>query len=604
MDAAVITFSALGVMVAVVGLYFPFRSHRDRRLMDDAVGGWRRRRRGQRNPLTQPLTVPDRLAGLALVESMRCNRGVPMAFLAPRSRIKGLWVWFRRTYTMSETSPKQLFSVDSWEYSPMGGMSFDGQFRHGSGFALAFRLDRGESSQHLRHSANSGKSPLEKLFVLAADEDLADRNARVRCLVVDTKTMRISEADPHHIVVQSAEKMRHGGPRVYLEEQWRVPSDAFWLTYPKGKGSEPEEGWGSRSESFMVSGTPSGPCAIEDLGYARRANKAHRIRIALASIVAAAGGYFYWWYAERASAEDPISQQVWATFRGVWLLVWVVIAITVALAAMGHWCRSSLWFRKKNGVREEWQGGTLTAVRLGEQISSRGTVAGNEWGLYAETSANRFDDLGHGPSATLRHLAEKYLLALRWELEEAISLERDDEDFCRDLWGLLESADTHIPGPGLHTSGWRLQEILDSPELSQYRDILVPLRSSRELWQGHTNPRGRRNVMAAAEDHLKVCIDHLASRREGGKRPRTLKASLRNSKVKRTLTPQLLLDIRTFAAHNCRGFDFTETLYVYYLARLFGFKVLEAAGQAQEFAKVLEDAERVELVRAAENQDS
>ncbi len=317
-----------------------------------------------------------------------------MDYFAPKSKIKSLWAWFKRTYTMSETSPKQIFSVDGWKFSPMECFDLDGLFRHASGFVVGFQLEAGENSQHLRRSISSGRWAQERLVVLAADEDLAVGHALVRCLVVDVDTLRVSPNDPQHIAVQSADQTRNGGPRVYVEEQRSVPSDALWLVYPKQEASEPGEEWGSCYEFYTCDGTPTGPCADEDLAHARRAMRKHRRSIAFKTSSIAAGVYLYSLYVVHASAEDELSEEVWFYFGRLWLLMWFAIAIRVAVAVIAQRITTAHWFPEENGLRRDWKGGTLTAVWLGRQIKGRGEITVKDWRSYLEQEVGGV--AGHG----------------------------------------------------------------------------------------------------------------------------------------------------------------------------------------------------------------
>ena len=588
MNVVSLVVMLIGLVLTAYGISFPWREHRATRRAGDVDAGQRRHRAGRRTPLTLLAAPADPPAVGSLVVSIQENRRAPLQYVKPRFKPRAAWFWFRRIYTVRETEPKAAFPVDSWKYN----MGVEGMFRHGSGFVFEFRLAAGENGHHLLRSALSQKKTKERLVVVASVDEAANPDAQVRCLVVDAETLRLSPTDQRFAMVQSADKLKGGEPRVFTERQCEVPEDALFLTHPAQQGCAPLEEWGRRTEEFIFAASPlklGGGDGDEDLREARR----HARRRRRNTIAKHAAFWVYWFGASvyMARTSEDGSQLFWKMFAFALVLLLVAVLGVVFVSVLREALNTARWFRGPNGPKIAWTGGTVTAAELGTMIGGLGKIPPKIWNRYVATAPRT----ATGEPALLRDLGDKHLGSARDLLQNVIALPAHGQNISRDLLDLLVEADMCIPGPGLHTSGLTGDEVLASASFEGYREILELLWHRQCLLEVYKSPVERLHVVHAARFHLQACVDYLSGSPSSQSR-RSLTASLRSRAVIRCLNPDLLSDIQAFASQidtveydDC-NVGIAEALYVYFLARRFGITALEAAGGADGLVDALEQA--------------
>ena len=221
-------------------------------------------------------------------------------------------------------------------------------------------------------------------------------------------------------------------------------------------------------------------------------------------------------------------------------------------------------------------------------ISRLGSAGRSSSAIWPATS----DDADREP-VLLKELGDKYLGVARRPLQEAIALTEHGENIYWDLLDLLVEADMCIPGPGLHTGGWAGDSEVAWPALDEYQALLKPLRYRQPLREVYKDPVSRLQVVEAARSHLGACVDYAAGRPTNRGR-HSLTSGLRGRSAKKALPPTLVSDMRSFAGlvDRIEPDDYTisvsEALHIYFLARSFGHKVLDAAGAARRLAAALE----------------
>ena len=138
----------------------------------------------------------------------------------------GFWQLVRRIFFTHSTSPKHAFRISSWEYirefsSPEHGT-------HG-GFIFSFALHETENRWHLNHTLLTSKlSVLNKIpLVIASARDMANPDAWVRCIVVNTATLNLPKKKSGHVAIQSLASRVGEGPIVYRAQSPDGPHHAI-----------------------------------------------------------------------------------------------------------------------------------------------------------------------------------------------------------------------------------------------------------------------------------------------------------------------------------------------------------------------------------------
>lgn len=593
MNVVVLVVTIVGSLGTLYGISFPWRAHRAGKRGDRAGSGRRPHRPGCGRPLTHLVAPVDQPAASSLWLAIQLNRRAPLQYAKPGLHLKAPWHWFRRIYSVRETEPKGAFPIESWKYIAGGDPELDGMFGYGSGFVFEFRLANGENGHHLLRSVQSQKRKTERLIAVASAEEAANPDATVRCLVVDPETVRLSPADPRYVLAQSAGELKGGRPRVFTQRQGDVPEDALCLTHPAPRGRPPVRHWGSKTEEFVWEAEPhkrGGDGEAEDLEEARRLARRRR----LSSVAKHAVFWAYWFgaamYSARTSQDGSANEMLWQSIGGSLFVLLVVVVVIVLWAAVREALGTAHWFGGLNGPKSAWTGGTVTAAELGAMIGGKGRVYGKTWGRYVRSSRRT----ATGEPVLLKELGDKYLGVARRPLQEAIALTEHGENIYWDLLDLLVEADMCIPGPGLHTGGWAGGNKLAWPALDEYQALLKPLRYRQPLREVYKDPVSRLQVVQAAKSHLGACVDYAAGRPTTRGR-HSLTWGLRGRSAKKALPPLLVSDMRSFAGlvDRIEPDDYTisvsEALHIYFLARLFGYKALDAVGGARRLAAALED---------------
>ena len=142
-----------------------------------------------------------------------------------RSRPKGWLVRIRHrtrlAFLTMRTAPKAAFAVSSWRYDSEAAMDDDDADYLG-GFVLRVRVHPNENRRHLVRSLGAAKASDQqrRLVVVASAVDLMNANSWVRCLQVNTYSVKLPKSSIGDVELRAARPVRPASPTAYRCTRW------------------------------------------------------------------------------------------------------------------------------------------------------------------------------------------------------------------------------------------------------------------------------------------------------------------------------------------------------------------------------------------------
>ena len=224
--------------------------------------------------------MPERLA-----ESMGCFGRVPIEHYRHRRRLVAFWRAVRLNLLPRRTRAKSAFTTADWRYEPISSTVLAATHPYSGGFVLKLRVHHHENRWHLRRSLLAGRSRnrRRRLVVVASVRDMCEPTSWVRCLVVNTETLRLPKGRRGWIVVRGADPSTADRRIVYRCRQHTVPDDAVWIIVPAHRYREPSLTWGQSPECHQqqqpvpVGFAPEDCGGVDNESYVRKATAMSRL---------------------------------------------------------------------------------------------------------------------------------------------------------------------------------------------------------------------------------------------------------------------------------------------------------------------------------------
>ena len=355
---------------------------RRKQTTSDANAAPRQIRRQHRRPATQlPRTYRNTTLEM-LARSIRCSGRVPIDPLKHRPWHLSFWQALKDLFLSNSTNPKSAFTLTDWQYQPITPTSLAKSYPYSGGSILRLSLHPHENRSHLKRSLKADKSAgrARRLVVIASVQNMFEPTSLVRCIVVNSYTLRLVKGDPPAVVLLTADPLSLEEPNVHRLEQKDVPADALWLIVPTTDYRAPSTIWGQIPERHNQQTTPIDPDTQEsDDSDERTFVKEHmtdeRIgRIALWLYLGLFVPGVFWLSAKLI---PHFSLPIMA------FVVWFVVIINAVIAALLHlafaavraWC----WRRRDGQTRSTWQSRTADCLSMGALLRNGPFFSAEKW---------------------------------------------------------------------------------------------------------------------------------------------------------------------------------------------------------------------------------
>ena len=321
-------------------------------------------RRVSRPYLVEPLRTNDPRVGECLVEMVRGGAGVPLVCSQRKNGLWNLLRWTRLYCVLHDTTPSCVFEVVEWRHIPTPYLDSDVVYTWSASSVLFFRLADGERREHFKHSINIGLSGSRRPIVLAKVEDLCDPTAWVRRIYVNAVATGEDHQTRSGVSFPSSASMEVGATATSRIRQKDAPPGAIWLVCDNEEQAPPSPDWGDKPDSSNATPRPDGPLALEH--HLKKQHKwwwTQKSMMLLIFGLVPAGFTLY-----GSSVEEPGNVQMGlGAFSAVWFIATGAVAIVWMWAELRGRRLKHKW-KKKEGAKGEWTGGTARGVYLGRLI--------------------------------------------------------------------------------------------------------------------------------------------------------------------------------------------------------------------------------------------
>ena len=386
----------LGIPALAVAILVPYRKWRSRlRTTATADPGpqQRRSRRGHRRPLTQPSRVRGADMPEKLAKSTGCFGRVPIEHYRHRRRLVAFWRAARLNLLPRRTRAKSAFTTTDWQYEPISSTVLAAAHPYSGGFVLKLRVHRHENRWHLRRSLLASRSRIRRrrLVVVASARDMCEPTAWVRCLVVNTETLRLPKGRRGWIVVRGADPSAVDGRILYRCRQHTVPDDAVWLVVPALGYREPSSTWGQSLERHeqqqpVPAGFASEECGgVDNEPYLRKAAAMYRmgsvsIWVVLGPVVVGVA-----WLISIPGRSHPTADALaeWESLLyGLYIMTYLYAVIAVLLYVVYDAVRALIWRHREEQGYRDWKGGTDECLIMGALLRRGPALEQRAWKEY------------------------------------------------------------------------------------------------------------------------------------------------------------------------------------------------------------------------------
>ena len=342
--------------------------------------------------LAQPRTRfdPERLATLV----QRSGR-VPLERHRRRRRVADAWRAFTFDMLSVETTPKPGFTISSWRIDTKSTQGSEPGCSRPNGFILSATLHEGENRYHLRRSLNSAKlqNPSTRLVVILSASELAEPNANVRCLIVDSYTLNLPKGKTGTFAIANADPLMCDTPLSFCAQVSDIPLDAIRLVCPSTDFPTPSSNWGRGAElveSYPLHAAQSdslqSACGHTDEYVTGELKRLRDARICALAVSGALGTVYlfglWWWY---RLVEQPAD--VFPDFR-VSVIVLVSCYVTIYVPYVFHFAkefaRATIWCRREGMSRRDWNGGTSACLAVGSLLRRGPQLRKKDWNRFWE----------------------------------------------------------------------------------------------------------------------------------------------------------------------------------------------------------------------------
>ena len=322
--------------------------------------------------------------------SVRCSGRIPLERRRHERRLVDLWQLFALGFLCDQTTPKSAFTITQWRLHSKPTVGFDNSCNRQGGFILTAILHKGENRYHLRRSIQSSKilGPSHRLVVIATAAEVANPNAQVRCLVVDSYSINLPEDTFRIVAISNADPKACNGPISYSERRENIPPDAIWLVSATSGLPIPSPTWGRSGEllesyqSAVASELPQEHyCDNTEEFIAKKLRRARHVRIIGAFIAGPLTGLFLFgvlWLLNVTEQPQQVTR-VLTILNIVWFII-VTMTFALYLIRLGTDSVTGwIWCRRERMLSKEWSGGTLASVLMGSLLSEGPQLLKDDW---------------------------------------------------------------------------------------------------------------------------------------------------------------------------------------------------------------------------------
>ena len=376
-----------GRAVPLVPLYVQKRSkfRRLKQTTSDADAAPRQIRRQHRRPTTQLPRTYRNTTRAVLARSIRCSGRVPIDQHKNRAWPLSSWQTIKNIFLPSPTNPKSAFTLTDWQYQPITPTGLAKRYPYCGGSILRLSLHPHENRSHLKRSLNADKSGrrARRLVVIASVKDMFKPTSLVRCIVVNSYTLRLEKGDSHAVIMHAADPLSVEESNMHLLKQKNIPADALWLIVPTSNYRAPSTFWGQMPERHNNQTMPLGPTAQEcdDVGdkdfVKERMTFVWRIRLVLWLFIGLMMLPTVW------SALNLFPQVSGPTAILVFWFVVYVIPLIAALSYLAITAFKAWWWRRRDGQTfRTWKGRTEECLIMGAVLRFGPFFSEKEWKEY------------------------------------------------------------------------------------------------------------------------------------------------------------------------------------------------------------------------------
>ena len=316
--------------------------------------------------------------------TVRAGCGVPLAYNRVNSKLVSLVRFIQLNFFIHDTSPKPAFEIAAWGYHPVAGMEMGVVYNLSEGFILHVELAEGELVRHLKKSIEARALLAESLVVVAPLASLYDRNAPVRCFLVDTSNIGLDDRNPKKIAFASAVPNSNGRQPAHSMFNGQVPPRAVWLVCDDPNAKEPNDNWWVRHVEGEAGPRNTDESSLEYVSLTVRRMRKSKLELAalVLSLPAVMFMLFGLFVPEYRSWAWPIA--FFWMFLVSYFLLFILLGLVLRRA------RSWMWLRAEKTKRKNWHGRTTRCIAAGNMV--RGVaLSDKKWTALFEVLDHRVD---------------------------------------------------------------------------------------------------------------------------------------------------------------------------------------------------------------------
>ena len=349
-------------------------------------------RRSHRRPLTQPSRPIGLYRPEHMIQSTMRNGRVPVEYYRHPNRFIAWIQRLRVNFFLARSSPKPAFQIMAWSYDPATTATPGITHSNSGAFIVSFRLRRTENRWHLRRTFQSGKviDREARLIAVASVKDLVDKEAWVRCLVVNPYTLSLPKDRIGWCGVHSADPIVCNGPTVYRSKHKDVPDDAMWLIVPDPDHSPPLSVWGQQPHRYechpfqMALRVWALDERAGDNTQQQTLRRSRRKIIAALWTVFGPGMIVFMMLAASTSllTQPTVDRELLIGGPLLYLLAYLS-ALAASLFSLGwRTTQRRSWTRRESQALDEWTGGTTDCLTAGTLLRRGLAPRRQDWASY------------------------------------------------------------------------------------------------------------------------------------------------------------------------------------------------------------------------------
>ena len=294
--------------------------------------------------------------------TVRSGCGVPLAHKRVDSKLASFVRLIRRSFFIHDTSPKPAFEIAAWGYHPVGGMEMEVVYNLSEGFILHIELAEGELARHLKKSIEARAQLAEAMVVVAPLESLYDRNAQVRCFLVDTSNVGLGGCNPKKIAFASAIPNSNGQQPARSMLNRQVPPRAVWLVCDDPNAKELKDGWWASHAEGKAAFRDTDESSLEYVNLTVR--RMRKEKLELAAMVFPLPAVMLWLI---GLVEPDFRSAAWLTAISWMVLVSYFLLFILGCIVLAR-VRSWYWLRVEKTKRDKWRGRTTRCIAAGIMV--------------------------------------------------------------------------------------------------------------------------------------------------------------------------------------------------------------------------------------------